>query len=106
MTLLKLLKVTGSSLEPRYREGDFVLVSKIPFYFRQLRPGDVIVFERPPYGMMIKFVEWVASPGNEIYVTGIGARSVDSRQFGPLQRHTVLGKVIWHIRQKDNPALK
>ncbi len=28
-----LLKVEGSSLEPDFVEGDFVLVSKIPFFF-------------------------------------------------------------------------
>ena len=99
--MLKLLKVSGSSLLPMYRDGDFVLVSKIPYFFGPIKPGDVIAFRHRLYGTLIKQVQSVA-PGNaEIYVIGTEENSVDSRHFGPIGQKDVLGKSIWHIKKPD-----
>ena len=38
--MLRIIKVTGSSLQPAYSDGDFVLVSKIPTLLRGIRPGN------------------------------------------------------------------
>ena len=45
--MLKILKVTEDSLAPEYQNGDFVLVSKIPFLFVPPSPGDIIAFHQP-----------------------------------------------------------
>ena len=94
--LFKILKVSGQSLEPDFQDGDFVLVSKIPFAFRSARSGDVVAFHKPPYGMLIKRVEYL-TPAGELFVLGSHHTSVDSLQFGPVRRQDVLGKVIGHI---------
>ena len=44
--MLKFIKVSGKSLLPEYREGDFVLVAKIPFFLRHIRQGDIVVFAK------------------------------------------------------------
>jgi signal peptidase I len=98
--MLRLLKVTGYSLEPTYHEGDFVFVSKIPFLFVPPQPGDVIAFHQPGYGVLIKQVGQLSTESDDLYVTGTHPDSVDSRQFGPVHRGDVLGKVIWHIPKK------
>ena len=98
--MLYLLKVAGSSLEPDFEEGDFVLASKIPFFFRPMRPGDVIVFNHVLYHTMIKYVEHVEPESGEIFVAGTHPGSIDSRSFGPIRPSAVLGKVIWHICKK------
>jgi nickel-type superoxide dismutase maturation protease len=95
--MCRLLKVHGDSLIPDYQEGDFVLVSKIPFLFASPRPGQVIAFHMPPYGTLIKRVEQVLEGGQSFFVTGTHPRSVDSRQFGPVSRQALLGRVVWHI---------
>ncbi|MEJ5203069.1 MAG: S24/S26 family peptidase [Anaerolineales bacterium] len=95
--ILGLLKVIGTSLTPEVREGDFVLVSDIPFRLRAIRTGEVIVFRHPVYGTMIKKVQRLDAAG-QIYVIGMNPESVDSREFGAISRSQVLGKVIWHIR--------
>jgi len=95
-----LLKVEGSSLEPDFSEGDFVLVSKIPFFFRPVQPGDVIVFNHVLYQTMIKYVERFEPETGEIFVIGTNPESIDSRIFGPIRLRSVLGKVIWHFRRK------
>lgn len=98
--MLFLLRVEGSSLEPDYVEGDFVLVSKIPFLFRPVRTGDVVVFKHALYRTMIKYVDCFEPETGEVYVIGTNPESIDSRSFGPIQYEAVLGKVIWHIRNK------
>ena len=95
--MCRLLKVHGDSLIPDYQEGDFVLVSKIPFLFASPRPGQVIAFHMPPYGTLIKRVEQVLEGGQSFFVTGTHPLSVDSRQFGPVSRQALLGRVVWHI---------
>jgi signal peptidase I len=97
--MLKLLKVSGNSLLPLYRDGDFVLVSKIPYLFGAIRRGDVVVFRHDVYGTMIKKVESIAPDKDEIMVIGTQENSVDSRRFGVISERDVLGKVIWHIRK-------
>lgn len=95
--MCRLLKVHGDSLIPDYQEGDFVLVSKIPFLFASPRPGQVIALHLPPYGTLIKRVEQVLEGGQSFFVTGTHPLSVDSRQFGPVNRQALLGRVVWHI---------
>ena len=97
--MIQILKVTGESLSPSFLEGDFVVVSKIPFVLRRLKSGDIVVFRHPVYGTMVKQVEHISPDGEEISVIGTHPGSTDSRQFGPLWRGMLVGKVIWHIRK-------
>jgi signal peptidase I len=97
--MLKVLKVTGASLSPTFREGDFVIVAKIPFFINKINPGDIVVFNHHDYGIMIKRVERVVPEKDEVYVIGTRGDSLDSRLFGPINQKTVIGKVIWHIKK-------
>lgn len=97
--MLKLLKVSGNSLSPTYRDGDFVLVSKIPYLFGSIREGDIVAFRHDAYGTMIKQVQSVSSNKDEIFVIGTQENSVDSRRFGAIRSRNMLGKVIWHKRK-------
>jgi signal peptidase I len=97
--MLQFIKVSGKSLLPEYREGDFVLVAKIPFFLNHIRRGDIVVFNHPVYGLMIKRVDHLIPKRDEIYVIGTHEFSVDSREFGPISRKILLGKVIWHIQK-------
>jgi phage repressor protein C with HTH and peptisase S24 domain len=96
--MLRLLKIMGDSLAPEYRGGDFVLVSKIPFFFAPPSAGNVVAFRQPGYGLLIKRIQQI-TPDGEVYVIGTNPLSIDSREFGPIRREAILGKVIWHIRQ-------
>lgn len=95
--MCRLLRVTGESLSPVLKEGDFVLISKVPFFFRSLQVGDIVAFKQAYYGTMIKVVERISTDEDEIYVVGFHEKSVDSRHFGPISKKQVLGKVIFHI---------
>ncbi|MFZ5918355.1 MAG: S26 family signal peptidase [Chloroflexota bacterium] len=97
--MLKLLKISGNSLEPVYQEGDFALVSKIPYLFVPVRPGDVVVLRHRLYGTLIKHVARVTESQDAIHVLGTNDWSIDSREFGPIRRQDIVGKVIWHIKR-------
>ena len=95
--MFQVLKVTGESLSPFFLQGDYVLVVKLPFILHRLKPGDVVVFRHPAYGIMIKRLERFGEDGQELYVVGSHPESTDSRSFGAIPRRWVVGKVLWRI---------
>jgi signal peptidase I len=99
--MLQILKVAGESLAPEYREGDFVLIAKIPFLLNRLEDGDIVAFRHPVYGLMIKKIAALEPKRDEIFVVGTHESSIDSRHFGTIRRADLVGKVIWHIRQPE-----
>lgn len=101
--MLQILKVAGESLAPEYREGDFVLIVKIPFFLNRLAEDDVIAFRHPVYGLMIKKVAVIEPGQDKIFVIGTHESSIDSRHFGTIRRADLVGKVIWHLRNPDTP---
>ncbi len=96
--MLRLFKVRGDSLAPEYSQGDFVLVSKIPFMVSPPAPGMVIAFHQPGYGLLIKRIESITSDG-ELNVSGTHPDSLDSHTFGLVRPKDIIGRVIWHIRK-------
>ena len=90
------MRVRGDSLAPRFRSGDFVAVSALPLRLRPPRPTDVLVFDHPEYGRLIKRLERV-EPDGRLFMCGDDIDSVDSRRFGPIDTTTVRGVVVWHI---------
>ena len=95
--MIRMIKVTGESLSPLFREGDYALVATIPFVVNQIKAGDTVLFRHPAYGTLIKQVEYANLDEGTISVVGIHPNSVDSRRFGPIQRKDVIGKVILRI---------
>jgi nickel-type superoxide dismutase maturation protease len=95
------MKVIGGSLSPFLRHGDFVLLVRTAWWPRRLRPGDVIVFLHPVYGRMIKRIQSISPDGCELFVIGDAPDSIDSRQFGPISRSAVFGKVLFLFRQQS-----
>ncbi|MBM3143697.1 MAG: S26 family signal peptidase [Chloroflexi bacterium] len=95
--MFKIMRVTGDSLSPEFEEGDFVVLATSPLFLNALKPGDVLVFQHEQYGTMIKKFAHNEADGKGVYVTGAHPHSLDSSQFGPIPKHDLIGKVIWHI---------
>lgn len=98
--MLSLLKVSGHSLYPQIRDGDYLVVAKRFFRSGKIKAGDLIVFHQPGYGTLVKRVQQVLDDGDAYEVRGTQIESTDSRNFGPVARQAISGKVIWHIRQR------
>ena len=94
--ILKFLRVRGASLAPLFQDGDFVLASRLPLWFRPPRVGEVVVFTHPAYGRLMKRVVQVL-PDHRLIVRGTDIDSVDSRTFGAIGARQVEGVVIAHI---------
>ena len=100
--MFEIIRVEGSSMAPVFRDGDYVLVGKGFIFTSKLKKGDVIAFNQIAYGVMIKKVDRLESESGLIHVIGENIEhSIDSRQFGPVHRHDLIGKVIFHIPKSD-----
>lgn len=99
--MVRILKVTGKSLWPVYKPGDFVIISKIPLVLNRLKIGDVVVFNHPLHGTMVKRIEKLDTGGRVLWVTGSHENSLDSRQFGEIPFDSLKGKVIFHFHSRN-----
>ena len=81
-----------------YKEGDFVIASKIPLVFNRINKGDVVVFKHPLHGTMIKKVEEFNKEEGKLHVVGSHENSIDSREFGYIGKVSLIGKVVLHVR--------
>jgi nickel-type superoxide dismutase maturation protease len=93
-TLLFRVAVAGRSMEPTFRDGDWLLVRQLR---RPPREGEVVVATDPrePDRLLVKRVRSVA--GGRVTIQGDHAdpaESTDSRQFGPIPGSAVLGRPV------------
>lgn len=77
-----------------------MLTARVPFPAGKIQVGDVVVFHQPGFGILIKRVIHVLDDGKALEVRGTLVDSTDSRDFGSVLVDQIVGKVIWHIRQK------
>ena len=79
-------------MQPYLEEKDEVIT--LPYFFKQPKVGDVIVFKHivPPF-IFCKRIKKIIR--DEIWVEGENRkRSIDSRKFGFIKRKNIIGKVI------------
>jgi len=89
--MLKLFKIEGFSLFPLLKENEVVLCVKL-FSFSKIKIDDIVVFKNKDNGIMIKKVKEINSNG--YFVEGENPDSIDSRNFGELQKKELLYKVL------------
>jgi nickel-type superoxide dismutase maturation protease len=90
--VLRRFEVTGRSMEPTLRAGDWIVVSSLS---RPPTVGSIVLVRDPrnPDNLMLKRVAGVADGA----CTVLGDRadeSTDSRTFGPVPLRNVLGRVL------------
>ena len=117
-----IVKVTGNSMLPTYKPGEFLLVSFLPYIFNDPKVEDVVVvlvnntqmvkrIQKVDTSQSLSFPRsWETSKlskkqipdqvGNDdmsdiYYVLGYNPNeSTDSRSFGPVLRKQILAKVL------------
>ena len=90
--MLQLFKISGDSLYPYYKNGQRVICRKV-FKSTKIKVDDTVVFEKDAYGMMIKLVKSIDN--NTYFVEGTDPMSIDSRNFGSLERKEIKYKVLF-----------
>jgi len=95
--MLRIHKVTGDSMTPDFQDGDFVVLTSVPFFLDRLKVGDIIIFEHKLYGTLIKRIVSFDPITAEAFVEGTRPDSLDSRRLGTIRRKAIRGKVIAHF---------
>ncbi len=97
--MIEHFKIADRSMLPNFEEGDFVLIEKFSYSLGKPRENDVVVL-RHPHSKKYLLKRVAKTINGTIFVEGDNkAESVDSRQFGPISRNNVVGKVLVHIRK-------
>jgi len=107
-SIIDIYRITNESLTPNLYPGDRVWILKtdpcirIPFFSaihckKTCRPNEIFVFQHPAFKTpLIKFaVEAKDNTGKCFFIGSNLENSVDSRNFGSIHLHDVLGRVVW-----------
>lgn len=93
--LLSVFRISGHSMEPTIKNGQKVLVSSVHFIFRQPRIGDIVAF-RSQGKVFVKRISIIEE--DKHFLEGDNEKdSMDSRQFGWIQKDQIVGKVMLGI---------
>lgn len=92
--MFKLFRVDGFSLYPFLKEGEVLLCFKL-FSFSTVKLKDTVIFKHENNGSMIKRVKKINEKG--YFVEGENSYSVDSRDFGELEKKDLLYKAIFNF---------
>ena len=88
--------VNGESMAPTLRSGDRVLVDLWSYRSRRPATGEPVLLRGPGPVLMVKRVATGDPPPGFLHVLGDNPdASVDSRQFGPIPREAVRGRVFF-----------
>jgi hypothetical protein len=97
--MIRIVKVTGDSLSPVYLNGDYVVLITWRGLLFDFKEGDVITFQDDKLGTLIKVIDQIDSANRTLLVKGFHPLSTGSNQIGPVPKHSILGKVILHIKK-------
>lgn len=64
------IRVDGSSMEPTLHNGEFVMVSRLSYWWGEPQIGDVIVFKFPPDPEKEYIKRVIGLPGDSVKITG------------------------------------
>lgn len=65
-------RIKGSSMEPNFHDGEYLLTDKITYRFNEPKKGDVVVFKAPPTYEDEFIKRIIGVPGDRIRVTESG----------------------------------
>ncbi len=88
-------RVEQPSMAPRLDPGDYVIVNRWSYRFRNPAVGDLIVLRDPDREgrFLCKRIDAVTGSGSYLVRGDNAAVSRDSRSFGPIARDLIVGRV-------------
>jgi phage repressor protein C with HTH and peptisase S24 domain len=88
-SLILFRRMKSGSMAPKLRPGQLIIATRV---FRRLHAGQVVIVEQDKK-QLIKRIERIEA--GKLFVIGDNlAASIDSRQFGWLDRRAVIAKVL------------
>lgn len=64
------IRVDGSSMEPNFHDGNYVVVSRLAYRFGEIERGDVVVFEFPSENGEDYIKRVIGLPGDHVEIKG------------------------------------
>lgn len=88
-------RVDGESMAPSFSPDERVVVNKLAYRFSQPRAGDLVVVRDPrePERLLLKRIGGAAGDDRWLVLGDNAGSSTDSRDFGPVERELIVGKV-------------
>jgi len=82
--------VSGSSMEPNFKDGDYLLVDELAYRFREPSRGEVIVFKYPGDHKTYYIKRIIGLPGERVVVRGdsVVIYGVDGEKKGLKESYT------------------
>ncbi|GIW13343.1 MAG: hypothetical protein KatS3mg062_0782 [Tepidiforma sp.] len=90
------LEVSGQSMRPAFRPGDWVIADRRAYRAHPPRPGDIVVAHDPRDfdRLLVKRVARIHADGSADLRGDNEPHSTDSRHFGPIPPYAIEGRVI------------
>ncbi len=96
MLLLFRFTIRGHSMEPTFRHGSRVLASSIPYIISPPKVGDIVIVKKKTETLFVKRIQKVQK--DRYFLIGDNPTdSLDSRQFGWVEKKDIIGKVIFAL---------
>ncbi len=84
---------------PNFEEGDFILINRWAYLFGKPQENDVVVLKHP-HNKKYLLKRISRTINGAVFVEGDNkSESEDSRQFGPISKKEIVGKVLMHVRK-------
>ena len=88
-------KISGDSMLPYYRPGDFVLTYRCSL--NKLKRGNAVVVKHNHFGIIIKRINRIDASSSLTLIGDNSLRSTDTEALGEINFKQVLGKVIFRV---------
>ncbi len=97
MLPLMRFRIKDKSMEPSFRDGDYVIV--LPYFLGKPKEGDAVVLKHPSTGLLI--IKRISSVKGDEYLVKCDNEKAgeDSRKFGAVKRISFLGRVVFHVKR-------
>lgn len=96
MLLISKFKITGHSMEPTLKQNELIIISSIPYLFKNPRINDIVAIKSKENKIFIKRIKKITK--NNYIVLGDNKNdSFDSRNFGPIKKEEIIGKYIYKL---------
>ena len=92
--MLRIYRVSGSSMEPTLRDGDYVVAAT---RFWRPQHNKLVVAYHQDFGIIIKRIQYHSSKG--ITLSSDNPLGTDSRILGEIAEQQIIGPVILKIRR-------
>ncbi|HLC59340.1 MAG TPA: S26 family signal peptidase [archaeon] len=95
-------RIEDKSMEPYLKSGDYVIVNKIAYAFKNPVKNDVVVLKHRNR-FLVKRVGKILE--DRYFVKGDNVKSSkDSRHFGPVDKKSIVGKVLFISARPVSPT--